>query len=109
MCLFLQDWMVPLLLQALFLPNAIFAGPHVDWPTFLARSDPINVFNISSPNTIPDVWLEGSFAGNGMIGTQVLVCPAVYVVRALTLTLTLTLTPTLTCAPSPAEPGCRFD
>ena len=27
------------------------------------------------PMTIPDVWLEGSFAGNGMIGAQVLICP----------------------------------
>jgi hypothetical protein len=47
----------------------------VDWPSFLARSDPINKFDVAVPSTVPDVWLEGSFTGNGMIGAQVLVCP----------------------------------
>ena len=47
----------------------------VNWATFLARSDPVNEFDVSRPATIPDVWLEGSFMGNGMIGAQVLVCP----------------------------------
>ena len=43
----------------------------VDWATFLARSDPVNSFDMARPATIPDVWLEGSFMGNGMIGAQV--------------------------------------
>ena len=47
----------------------------VDWASFLARSDPINSFDVEAPNTVPDVWLEGSFTGNGMLGAQVLICP----------------------------------
>ena len=27
----------------------------VDWPSFLARSDPVNTFQISAPHTVPDV------------------------------------------------------
>jgi hypothetical protein len=50
-------------------------GVDVEWPSFLARADPVNAFDITAPNTIPNVWLEGSFAGNGMIGAQVLICP----------------------------------
>ena len=50
-------------------------GVDVEWPSFLARADPVNAFDIMAPNTIPNVWLEGSFAGNGMIGAQVLICP----------------------------------
>ena len=55
--------------------TAALAGVDVDWPSFLARADPVNTFDIAAPNTVPDVWLEGSFAGNGMIGAQVLICP----------------------------------
>ena len=47
----------------------------VDWPSFLSRSDPVNAFDTAHEATVPDVWLEGSFAGNGMLGAQVLVCP----------------------------------
>ena len=49
---------------------------RVDWAAFLSRSDPVNNFSASQPMTVPDVWLEGSFAGNGLVGAQVLVCPA---------------------------------
>lgn len=48
----------------------------VDWPKFLSRADPVNTFVVSQPETVPDIWLEGSFAGNGLVGAQVLVCPA---------------------------------
>ena len=47
----------------------------VDWESFLARSDPVNEFRIAEPATLPDLWLESSFAGNGMLGTQAMVCP----------------------------------
>lgn len=47
----------------------------VDWPSFLRRSDPVNTFRASEPMTLPDSWLEASFAGNAMVGTQVMVCP----------------------------------
>ena len=47
----------------------------VDWESFLERSDPVNEFRIAEPATLPDVWLESSFAGNGMLGTQAMVCP----------------------------------
>ena len=48
---------------------------EVDWAAFLARSDPVNRFDVRYKQTIPDVWLEGAFAGNGLIGAQLLVCP----------------------------------
>jgi N-acetyl-beta-hexosaminidase len=48
---------------------------EMNWPTFLSRSDPINSFSVSQPATVPDEWLDASFVGNGMIGTQLLVCP----------------------------------
>jgi len=48
---------------------------QLDWDSFLARSDPVNAFRVAEPATLPDVWLEASFAGNGMIGTQAMVCP----------------------------------
>ena len=47
----------------------------VDMSSFLSGSDPVNVFDTAHEATVPDVWLEGSFAGNGMLGAQVLVCP----------------------------------
>ena len=47
----------------------------LDWAAFLARSDPVNDFTIHDPFSMPDVSLEASFAGNGMMGAQVMVCP----------------------------------
>ena len=66
-----------LLLQAL---DSRAAGEQqgllgVDWPSFLRRSDPVNTFRASEPMTLPDSWLEASFAGNATVGTQVRVCP----------------------------------
>ena len=53
----------------------VVGAAGVDWEGFLARSDAINVFRVAEPVTLPDVWLEASFAGNGLIGTQAMVCP----------------------------------
>ena len=62
----------------MLLPSILVAAsssPAVDWPSFLRRADPVNTFDMLAPNTVPDVWLEGSFAGNGLLGAQLLVCP----------------------------------
>ena len=60
----------------LFLPAALVASQgDTEWADFLARSDPVNVFSTVDPYSIPDVWLEAPFLGNGMLGVQVMVCP----------------------------------
>ena len=68
-------WAMVLLLLLAVRGAAGAAGAAVDWPNFLARSDPVNAFRASEPATLPDEWLEASFSGNAMVGTQVLVCP----------------------------------
>ena len=64
-------------LVAMMLSAAIpvLDAAQLNWGSFLARSDPVNAFRVAEPATLPDVWLEASFAGNGMIGTQAMVCP----------------------------------
>lgn len=66
---------VAAVLRVIPLLQPAVGGNPEEWAAFLSRSDPINRFDMRYPMTIPDVWLEGSFAGNGMIGVQVLICP----------------------------------
>ena len=65
--------LVAMMLSAASIP--VLDAAQLNWGSFLARSDPVNAFRVAEPATLPDVWLEASFAGNGMIGTQAMVCP----------------------------------
>ena len=81
---------------------------ETDWAAFLSRSDPINTFNISEPMTVPDIWLESAFLGNGMIGCQVLVCPGGICTQSLLLGTNTTL-PSLDAPHQVVIPLARAD
>jgi|EP01049_Picozoa_sp_SAG25_P004185 hypothetical protein len=86
-----------LLALVLVLVPAVVGGGAIHWPSFLGRSDPVNTFQSSEPMTLPDSWLEASFAGNAMLGTQVMVCPGGLCRQSL-------LTGTNSTPPSPHAP-----
>ena len=81
---------------------------ETDWAAFLSRSDPINTFNISEPMTVPDIWLESAFLGNGMLGCQVLVCPGGICTQSLLLGTNTTL-PSLDAPHQVVIPLARAD
>ena len=44
----------------------------VDWREFISRSDPLWAFNISKPETVPKMWFDAPFHGNGNLGMLIL-------------------------------------
>lgn len=44
----------------------------VDWREFISRSDPLWAFNISKPETVPKIWFDAPFHGNGNLGMLIL-------------------------------------
>ena len=76
--------MLPLLLQLLLIPSTVLAlaletAPPVSMPTradmvaSLARSDMVWSWNASAPASVPELWTEAPFVGNGMVGAYVTV------------------------------------
>ena len=55
--------------------DLVLASPDVldvDWREFISRSDPLWVFNTSKPETVPTMWFDSPFHGNGNLGMLIL-------------------------------------
>lgn len=61
-----------LVLFFLTIVRAVNVDLQVDWREFISRSDPLWSFDTSKPETVPTMWFDSPFHGNGNLGMLIL-------------------------------------